>query len=49
MPTRIYFMKGDITEVEVDAIVNAANNDQVLGAGVAGDIRSKGAPRIRGE
>jgi O-acetyl-ADP-ribose deacetylase (regulator of RNase III) len=49
MPTRIYFMKGDITEVEVDAIVNAANNDLVLGAGVAGAIRSKGGPRIQEE
>ncbi len=49
MPARIYLMKGDITEVEVDAIVNAANNDLVLGAGVAGAIRSKGGPRIQEE
>ena len=49
MPARIYFMKGDITELEVDAIVNAANNDLVLGAGVAGAIRTKGGPRIQEE
>ena len=42
-------MKGDITELEVDAIVNAANNDLVLGAGVAGAIRTKGGPRIQEE
>ena len=49
MPARIYFMKGDITELEVDAIVNAANNDLVLGEGVAGAIRTKGGPRIQEE
>lgn len=49
MPTKIYFMKGDITEYEVDAIVNAANNDLVLGSGVAGAIRTKGGPRIQEE
>lgn len=49
MPARIYLMKGDITELEVDAIVNAANNDLVLGGGVAGAIRTKGGPRIQEE
>jgi O-acetyl-ADP-ribose deacetylase (regulator of RNase III) len=49
MPARIYFVKGDITDMEVDAIVNAANNDLALGAGVAGAIRSKGGPRIQEE
>ena len=49
MPARIYFMKGDITEFEVDAIVNAANTDLVLGSGVAGAIRAKGGPRIQEE
>ncbi|HUX09324.1 MAG TPA: macro domain-containing protein [Terriglobia bacterium] len=49
MPAKIYFTKGDITEAEVDAIVNAANNDLVLGAGVAGAIRRKGGPRIQEE
>lgn len=49
MPARIYFIKGDITELEVDAIVNAANNDLVLGSGVAGAILAKGGPRIQEE
>lgn len=49
MPTKICFMKGDITEFEVDAIVNAANNELVLGSGVAGAIRTKGGPRIQEE
>ncbi|MEJ2009684.1 MAG: macro domain-containing protein [Acidobacteriota bacterium] len=49
MPAKIYFMKGDITNMEVDAIVNAANNELKLGAGVAGAIRRKGGPRIQEE
>jgi len=49
MPAKIYFLKGDITNMEVDAIVNAANNDLMLGAGVAGAIRRKGGPRIEEE
>ena len=49
MPTKIQFIKGDITDMAVDAIVNAANNDLVLGAGVAGAIRRKGGPRIEEE
>ena len=42
-------IEGDITEQDVDAIVNAANNDLVLGGGVAGAIRSKGGPAIQKE
>ena len=41
--------EGDITEQTVDAIVNAANSDLVLGAGVAGAIRDKGGPSIQAE
>ena len=49
MQTKIQFLKGDITEMAVDAIVNAANTDLMLGAGVAGAIRRKGGPRIQEE
>ena len=41
--------QGDLTEAEVDAIVNAANNDLMLGGGVAGAIRVKGGPAIQKE
>ncbi len=41
--------EGDITEQDVDAIVNAANSDLVLGSGVAGAIREKGGPSIQAE
>ncbi len=41
--------QGDITESSVDAIVNAANSDLALGAGVAGAIRIKGGPSIQEE
>jgi O-acetyl-ADP-ribose deacetylase (regulator of RNase III) len=46
---RITLVEGDITEQEVDAIVNAANSKLVLGAGVAGAIREKGGPSIQQE
>ena len=45
----ITIRQGDITDSDVDAIVNAANNDLVLGAGVAGAIRRKGGPSIQDE
>jgi len=40
-------MKGDITEQDVDVIVNAANMDLQLGGGVAGAIRKKGGKEIQ--
>ena len=40
---------GDLVEQQVDAIVNAANNDLVLGAGVAGAIRRRGGDAIQRE
>ncbi len=49
MTGRIVLREGDITEEEVDAIVNAANSALVLGAGVAGAIREKGGPEIQAE
>ena len=47
--TRIEIMQGDITEADVEAIVNAADNDLELGGGVAGAIRRKGGPTIQEE
>lgn len=35
--SEIELVQGDITESETDAIVNAANSQLVLGAGVAGN------------
>ena len=46
---RIEVVRGDITTEQVDAIVNAANTDLVLGAGVAGAIRVKGGSSIQDE
>lgn len=46
---RIVLEQGDLTEADVDAIVNAANNDLQLGGGVAGAIRRKGGPAIQQE
>jgi O-acetyl-ADP-ribose deacetylase (regulator of RNase III) len=44
---RIEIRQGDITaQPDVEAIVNAANTDLVLGAGVAGAIRRKGGDII---
>lgn len=40
---------GDITEIKADAIVNAANESLILGAGVAGAIRRKGGQKIQNE
>ncbi len=40
---------GDITQIQTDAIVNAANENLVLGGGVAGAIRTKGGPEIQAE
>jgi O-acetyl-ADP-ribose deacetylase len=47
--SKIVLRKGDLTEAPVDAIVNAANNDLILGGGVAGAIRAKGGPSIQAE
>lgn len=46
---KIRLMQGDLTELAVDAIVNAANTALVLGGGVAGAIRMKGGPSIQEE
>ena len=41
--------QGDITRFAGDAVVNAANNQLQLGAGVAGAIRQRGGPSIQQE
>lgn len=46
---RVVILTGDLVEQEVDAIVNAANNDLQLGGGVAGAIRRAGGPAIQEE
>lgn len=47
--TQLELVEGDITDLEVDAIVNAANEKLQLGTGVAGAIRQKGGPSIQEE
>lgn len=47
--TRVVIIVGDLVDQEVDAIVNAANNDLFLGGGVAGAIRTRGGPAIQAE
>ncbi len=42
-------VEGDITEMQTQAIVNAANAQLIMGGGVAGAIRKKGGPRIQEE
>jgi O-acetyl-ADP-ribose deacetylase (regulator of RNase III) len=49
MKSKIALMTGNIAEVEADAIVNSANNDLILGGGVAGAIRKSGGASIQDE
>ena len=47
--TEIEVLKGDITELDVDAVVNAANTKLIMGGGVAGAIKRKGGEEIERE
>ncbi len=47
--TVIELVEGDITDLDTDAIVNAANVALQLGAGVAGAIRQKGGSKVQEE
>ena len=45
----VKIVQGDITDIDTDAIVNAANSQLILGGGVAGAIKLKGGPTIQEE
>ncbi len=47
--TRVVIVSGDLVDQEVEAIVNAANNELQLGGGVAGAIRRAAGPSIQVE
>jgi O-acetyl-ADP-ribose deacetylase (regulator of RNase III) len=47
--SELEILQGDITEMDTDAIVNAANAQLIMGGGVAGAIRKKGGPSIQEE
>jgi O-acetyl-ADP-ribose deacetylase (regulator of RNase III) len=47
--TKIIVVAGDITKLEVDAIVNPANSQLIMGGGVAGAILRAGGREIQEE
>jgi len=46
---KVRIEKGDITEIDADAIVNPANSLMIMGGGVAGVIKRKGGEEIEKE
>ena len=49
MSTEIEIVKGDISRISADALVNAANNQLWMGAGVAGALKRVGGKEIEDE
>jgi O-acetyl-ADP-ribose deacetylase (regulator of RNase III) len=47
--TDVWVWQGDITTADVDAVVNAANNQGWLGSGVAGAIRRAAGDQVEAE
>ena len=47
--TKIEVYQGDITQLELDALVNAANNRLWMGSGVAGALKRSGGKEIEAE
>ncbi len=49
MKMKIAIVQGDISTVEAEALVNAANNELWMGSGVAGALRRAAGPEVERE